>query len=69
MKTFNYLKIAVMLIGISILFGACGRSKKTTTEDSTLSNGAIYNPDGIELVYVEGAGGRARSARRVRHAE
>ena len=54
MKTIYYLKITLMLISISILFGACGRSKKTTAGDSTLTNGAVYNPDGIELVYVEG---------------
>ena len=60
MKTTNYLKVAVLFIGICIVFGACGRLKKKPAENSdaqtTLINGAVYNPDGIELVYVEGKG-------------
>ena len=54
MKTINYLKIAVFF-GIIIVLGACGRSKKSATVNSQ-QNGEVYNPDGIELVYVEGAG-------------
>jgi len=60
MKTINYLKIAVIFIGIAIVLGACGRSKRATAGNSNvqtaLINGAVYNFDGIELVYVEGKG-------------